>query len=409
MAVNEMYIMKKITWVLLSAVLAVAQGYAQTDSVQMDYRRSSLYSILVNHNDQKFAREISDVFLRIPTPDKYNDHNLSVRVVSMDEKLKDLQVVDEFVENNNIASRMVSRWFNRDPLTGVCNVDLVKQRGLYDASEFDKELAARSQRGLAMLEDAGEDLIGNSFLVVNDIRYIDREKTGRAIGATLRILGAVAGAALQTSAFTDFGDSMGDMMETLKGFKVNVVTHLYQLVWDEETAMTFYRDFYSDVPDPQKMASFDRNRGKFRMKYIGRQKSSGKDVSFLGVNLDDPEQMIRKACQRAIDENIASLQQNFEVFQVKTPLTSVAPLCAQIGMKEGITEKSRFEVLEAVMKDNKVEYKKVGELKPVPGMIWDNRYMAKEEGAVGADLGQTTFKKVSGRDFYPGMLIREIK
>lgn len=145
------------------------------------------------------------------------------------------------------------------------------------------------------------------------------------------------------------------------------------------------------------------------MKYIGMQKSSGKDVSFLGVNLDDPEQMVRKACQRAIDENIASLQKNFEVFKVKTPLVSVEPICAQIGMKEGVTEDSRFEVLEAVMKDDKVEYKKVGELKPVPGLIWDNRYMAKEEGAAGAGLGQTTFKKTSGRDFYPGMLIREIK
>ncbi|MBD9091176.1 MAG: hypothetical protein EGQ20_01395 [Bacteroides oleiciplenus] len=401
--------MKKIALVLMLAVLSAMQSYAQKDSTAMNYRRSSLYSLLINHDDQKFAREISDVFLQIPTPDKYNNHDLSVKVVSMGQKLKDTQVVDEFVKNNGIASRMVSRWFNRDPLTGVCDVELVKERGLYDASEFDKELAARSQRGMAMLEDAGEDLIGNSFLVVNDIRYIDREKTGKAFGTAFRILGAVADVALGTNSFSDLGDSMGDMMETLKGFKVNVITHLYQLVWDEETAMTFYRDYYSTDSDQAKKQAFDNHRSKFSMKYIGMQKSSGKDVSFLGVNLDEPKQMIRKACQRAIDENIASLQQNFEAFKVKTPLTEVEPICAQIGMKEGITEKSRFEVLEAVMKDNKVEYKKVGEIKPVSGMIWDNRYMAKEEGAAGAELGQTTFKKVSGRDFYPGMLIREIK
>jgi len=42
-------------------------------------------------------------------------------------------------------------------------------------------------------------------------------------------------------------------------------------------------------------------------------------------------------------------------------------------------------------------------------MIWDNRYMAKEEGAPGSELKYTTFKRISGRDFYPGMLIREIK
>lgn len=401
--------MKKNALVWMMAALTAIPSYAQENEAAMKYRRSSLYSLLINHDDQKFAQEISDVFLNIPTPDKYNNHDLSVKVVAMDQKLKETDVVDKFVENNNIASHMVARWFNRDPFSGVCDVELVKSRGLYDASEFDKELAAHSKRGMAMLEDAGEDLIGNTFLVVNDIRYIDREKGGKTASLIARLAGNIADAYLGGSTFSNLGNLAGDMMETLKGFKVNVQTHLYQLVWDEETAMTFYRDYYCSEPDNEKMAAFENNRNKFRLKYVGMQKSSGKDVSFLGVNLDDPQQMIRKACQRAIDENIASLQKNFEAFKVKTPLTNVEPICAQIGMKEGVTKDSRFEVLEAVKKDDKIEYKKVGEIKPISGMIWDNRYMAKEEGAAGAELGHTTFKKVSGRNFYPGMLIREIK
>lgn len=401
--------MKKILLALIVAASPLLQAAAQQDSLITNYRRSSLYSLLVKHNDQKFAQEISDVFLKIPTPDKYNNHDLSVKVVNMDVKLKDLEVIDNFIEDNGIASRMVARWFDRNPLTGVCTTDVVRERGLYNASEFDKELAARTQRGIAMLEDAGEDLIPNTFLIVNDIRYIDRQKTGQILSIALRGLGGIVAGATGIDAISDLGDSMGSMMETLKGFKVNVNTYLYQLVWDEETAMTFYKDYYCSAPDEQKKKSFEANRDKFRLTYIGSQKSSGKNVSFIGVNLDEPEQMIRKACQRAIDENIASLQKNFEVFKVKTPLTNVEPICAQIGMKEGITKDSRFEVLEAVMKDGKVEYKKVGELKPIEGMIWDNRYMAKEEGAPGADLGYTTFKRISGHDFYPGMLIREIK
>ena len=35
--------------------------------------------------------------------------------------------------------------------------------------------------------------------------------------------------------------------------------------------------------------------------------------------------------------------------------------------------------------------------------------LTKEENAKGADLGFTTFVKVRGGDFYPGMLIREMK
>lgn len=400
---------KKILFAGMVAALPLLTAFAQQDSLAMQYRRSSLYSLLIKHNEQKFAQEISDVFLKIPTPDKYNNHDLSVKVVNMDAKLKDTDLIENFIETNGIASRMVARWFNRNPFTGVCNTDTVRARGLYNASEFDKELAAHTQRGLAMLEDAGEDLIPNTFLIVNDIRYIDREKTGKAFGMALRLIGSVASSMTGLNYISDLGDNLGSMMETLKGFKVNVHTYLYQLDWDEETAMTFYKDYYCAEPDEAKKNAFEANRDKFHLKFVGSQKSSGKNVSFIGVNLDEPEVMIRKACQRAIDENVANLQKNFDVFKVKTPLINVEPLCAQIGMKEGITKDSRFEVLEAVMKDDKVVYKKVGELKPIEGMIWDNRYMAKEEGAPGADLGYTTFKRVSGHDFYPGMLIREIK
>ena len=107
---------------------------------------------------------------------------------------------------------------------------------------------------------------------------------------------------------------------------------------------------------------------------------------------------------------IASLQKNFDQFKVNTPLISVSPLKAYIGLKEGVTEKSKFEVLEAELsKEGKMTYKRVGVIQPKENLIWDNRYMASEEQAYGSDFGFTTFRKVSGGDFYPGMLIREIK
>ena len=119
--------------------------------------------------------------------------------------------------------------------------------------------------------------------------------------------------------------------------------------------------------------------------------------------------MIRKACQRAIDDNIVDLQKKFEQFRVKTPITSISPtITAQIGMKEGVSSESRYEVLEVIDNNGSMEYKRVGVIKPVPTMIWDNRFMAMEEGAYGADLGATTFIVESGKNFYPGMLIREI-
>lgn len=409
--------MKKLIYnlVLFAAVMLSYNGYAQNKKEVDEYRRSSIYTILINHKEQKFATEIKDAFVSLPVPDKYNDHNLSVKVLTMSGKLKDAKSDDEnkeiteFLNNNKVASRLVGKWFNRDMFTGECNSDLVKERGLYDANTYDVIMAEKSARSMALLQDSGEDLIGNTFVLVNDIRYVDKEKTGKAIGGVLRILGAIASAVSGVDV-TDLTDNLGSMMETLKGFKVKVNTFLYQLVWDEETMMDFYTTMYSNGPDNEKVKVFENRRGDFKLKYVGKVESKGGDVSFMGVNLDEPINMVRKACQRALDENIADLQQEFEAFRTNSPLISVEPLKAHVGLKENVTAGSRFEVLQAIEDETgKRTYKRVGVITPEKDQIWDNRYMALEEGAANASIGATTFKKVSGGPFYQGMLIREIK
>lgn len=409
--------MKKLIYnlVLFAAVMLSYNGYAQNNKEVDEYRRSSIYTILINHEEQKFATEIKNAFVSLPVPDKYNDHNLSVKVLTMSGKLKDAKSDDEneeiteFLNNNKVASRLVGKWYNRDIFTGECNSDLVKERGLYDANTYDVIMAEKSARSMALLHDSAEDLIGNTFVLVNDIRYVDKEKTGKAIGGALRILGALASIASGVDV-TDLTDNLGSMMETLKGFKVKVNTFLYQLVWDEEIMMDFYTTMYSNGPDSEKAKVFENRRGDFKLKYVGKVESKGGDVSFMGVNLDEPINMVRKACQRALDENIADLQQEFEAFRTNSPLISVEPLKAYVGLKENVTPESRFEVLQAMEDETgKRTYKRVGIVTPEKDQIWDNRFMALEEGAENASIGATTFKKVSGGPFYQGMLIREIK
>lgn len=407
--------MKKISIIAIMIVLLV--GVAQSKERQIDdisYRRSSLYSLLISHTDKKFNTEIENCFLQIPIPDTYNDHDLSVKIVNIEGDVEKEKVgkkdtpkgpaqITSFLEENRVASRLVGKWFMRDFNNGECMMDLIGSRGIYAASEIDKAKASANLKGEAMLADAGEDLIQNTFVLVNDITYIDKGVRSKNVGMGLRILGAVAAAATGIDAIEDIGNLAGSMAETLKGFSVRVNTSLYQLVWDDEAAAITY-DNWSD------RQAFEDNRGSYKLKYVGNKLSSGGTTSFLGIREDQPEIMIRKACQRALDENIANLQQNFQAFQIKTPLENVEPLEARVGKKEGITENSRFEVLEPQKDETgKITYKKIGEIKPVQNLIWDNRYMAEEEMAEGATLGCTTFKKVSGGDFLPGHLIRQIK
>ena len=406
--------MKKKNIFLALAVSIAMVGQAQETSV--DYRRSSLYSVLINHTDQKFAEEIKEAFLDMEIPDKYNDHDLSVKILDMDKKLKGAKsdrenaAITDFLNNNNIGSRLVGKWFNRDGFTGQCDVELVKERGLYNASEFDKAMAARSQRAKALLEDAGEELIGNTFVLVNDIRYIDKSKKSKGFATALRVLGSVAGAVTGTN-IDNLTDNLGDMLESIKGFKVSINTFLYQLVWDEPTSAIFYQNHFATNPDETKRKKFEAERGTYKLKFAGKVESKGSTTSFMGIKEDQPQMMVLKACTRAIDENIADLGHDVEAFRVKVPLLSTEPITAPIGMKEGVGKNSRFEVLE-VNEDpqtGKRSYKRVGIIQPINNLIWDNRFMAVEEGAAGATLGYTTFRKVSGDNFYPGMLIREIR
>lgn len=53
-----------------------------------------------------------------------------------------------------------------------------------------------------------------------------------------------------------------------------------------------------------------------------------------------------------------------------------------------------------------MSYVQVGLIKPVKGKIKDNRFMAEEDAE--SIVEATEFEKISGKDFYPGMLIREI-
>ena len=235
--------MKSLRYTLSIVLLGIAfSAFAQQADKENRYRRLSLCNILVKHDNEKFADEIEGQFLKIPVSEQYNDHNLSVRVVNVDDKLKGDADITAFVRRNDLGSRLVGKWFNRNMLTGKCDMDLVKARGLYDASAFDHELASRSPRGIAMLEDAGEDLIGNTYLLMHEITYVDKAKRSKMWGA---IGGALMGAAMayaggSSQDVSNIMKNTSDIISSYKGFSVKINSRLYRLVWNPEISGEFY-------------------------------------------------------------------------------------------------------------------------------------------------------------------------
>lgn len=403
--------MKKLI-IMLTLGLMTQISHAQDDE-NFKYMRGSLCIMMVEHPTLEFNDQIEKVFEKVPIPNRFNSHELGVRVLSFpnnDDQLANLKI---FSNENQLAKRIVAKWFGRNKNTGAFNIDLLKERGHYSATKIDVKGAMAQQRGMAVLEDLGENLIGHTYWVVNDIQYVNQGNFFKSVKDVANITKEVAGnktTSLEETLGIDFEDSAVGLLDKVKGFRVKITSHLFRLKWDEETSNTFYSEYYTENPeeDANKVNGFKGDKDLFKMEYVGSVTSTSSKTSVSGVTTN--EQMIRKVCTRALDKNIADLQHEFAEFRIKAPLISVEPLKAYVGMKEDINEKSRYEVLEAVPDERGVTtYKRVGLIKPIKGKIWDNRFMADEEKTTEAALDGTYFEIISGKDFYPGMLIRETK
>lgn len=381
------------------------------------YHRSSLYSIMLKHPEKEYCNEIIEAFKAIPIPDKYNNHDLKIKVMPapvLKAMTKDeieggyKDAILSLLNRNKVGGRLVEKWFDRDKTTGAFDMDLVAQRGYYDASIIDINLARLSARGKALLEDAGEELLNHTYVLVNDVRYGDKETIKTFVGGGIlaaNIFSLISGVDISNTA-----EQIGGLAGDITGFKVIVTSYLFRLDWNDEVANNFYNDLWVDksAPDLVRQQQWTGALGSFKLKYIGNASVFSGKTALGGVNSE--RDMFLKVCTRAVDKSISELQKNFDEFKVFTPLISVEPLRAYIGLKEGVDENSRYEVLEKSVDDmGRIKYKRVGEIKPEKGMIWDNRFMAEFDKEEGYDLQYTTFKKISGKNFYQGMLIREIK
>ena len=429
--------MKRIsTFVLLLFVslTSVAQdtiqqavfGSKKRTNMNATYHRSSWHNILISHQDQKYAEEILTTYYARPQSDKFNDHSLEINVVTAKgKKYAKKKLIDNYVFSSDIAKRLVAKWFNRNETTGYCDMNLIYRRGLEGATTEQIETSELAKLGKSILMDSGTDLIGNTFVLVHDVIYIDKGERNKKVAEGFRIFGEIMNAVMESSAQSsgdkstaEFGKSINelsrttaDIVDDFEGFRVKIKTHLYRLNWQDADNEYFYENYYLDslYYDEEKFLSWQN--ADYQLAYIGTQEVVCGETVLVGKY--DLSQLIKIVVYRTMDECVVKLQKNYEEFKIKEPIYEIdedGNVVAKIGLKEGVSEKSRYEVLEKIeSEDGTTKYKKVGEIKPVKNKIWDNRYMALEDGAPNSELAGTTFKVTSGRNLYPGLLIREIK
>lgn len=432
----------------------------QKKDVDENYRRSSICMILVDEDKLPQREIIKDTYLESPVPDKFNDHNIGLRffnpayitITTEDEEayleaaqaaldaqagegkkakkartgpgfggvmkglasvgmkmatgsdasamFDDINIKEyaikslKFLKEEQAAKQLFDKWFIND--NGDFSMDLVGERGIEGASMMDIQTALNSVRGTAMLADAGEELIKNTFVVVTRFRYIDKNELAKELDSAAS--GSQSGA---SSDATVLRGIIGD------GYYVRAHAFLFQLQWNDDIANTFYTELW-DNPYAYNSADI------FNMTYVGQETAFANVKQSIFSKSRPLEELVQVATINASDAVLAKLQKKYDIFKTKTPLLTVDPqITAAIGMKEGVEEGDKFEVLERSIDEEtgKTVYKRKGTLTVAKGGVWDNRYMAdvltgesQEDGAL-----QATVFEGSAGGLYPGMLIRQIK
>ena len=433
--------MRRTNLLLLISMLFCANIYAQEKGqAYKEYSRSSIASLNIYHPEDSMGQTIFDAFMSIPVPDKFDDHNVNVKyitdsditgarkrknglikaklgkILSKKDVEKNANALLTFMNNNDLATYYVAKWFNLhgDSTTDATfNMELVADRGYYNASEIDVKVAQQSARGMALLADAGEELIKNTYVLVNDITYIPEEERAMVRKATVGVLVAILDAVL-------YGDKAGAMTEgymkfedSRTGFALKNHSYLFKLKWDDEVAAKFYSDYYTDEPNEEKILAFFNDTTTFKLEYVGHV--FDRDVETGTKGNVNHKRMMEILVTRSIDKNVASLQKEHEEFRVKEPIFEILynkkgkciGYAAKIGEKEGIESGSKFEILQRKFDEEtgKTTYRRIGTTKATK--IWNNKFGAADLGEKGTEDGYTTFKKISA-EVLPGMLIREL-
>lgn len=436
---------------ILLAAFICGNLVAQTDGVLKEYRRNSLATMMIYHSEDTFGTHIYEAFQSIPIPDKYDDHNIGWNVIINDSIIgakrkktglikaeygkqltkkdvdKNGMALEKVLNNAQCAKVMVAKWFGMDLTDSLCNiwdgfnVELIQERGQYNASDLDVEMALNTTRGLATLSDAGEELLNNSFILVNDMTYVTAEEKAAAAKVAMNVLGGLLDTFLGGDLGSQLAQTGSKIADSFTGFTVKTHSYLFQLVWNDSILNTFYNNYYVSKPtclaDSNKIIAFLQDTSLFHLKYVAHEYEYDGKSTLKGKY--SREELVKTVCTQSMDKNIAALQLAYEDFKVKTPVYEIVTnpkgkivgYSAKIGKKEGIKETSSFQVVQRVFdpETKRTKYRYVATLVPVKGKIWDNRYNAVTEGNPGSNLTATVFRKKAGGEILPGMLIIEGK
>lgn len=419
--------MKNTTLTLMLLTLIItSESSAQ---VSTKYRRSSISMILMETPGLGENKElILNAYNNNPFPDKYNKHDVSVKNTSTesmtitDEDLilsgylkdtlstpmtimkaslnplkklrylnedstlatlepsdKEMQKVyaDKIINSNMIGKKVIGTWLNKKENFEV-DQDLIIERGMYSASASDM---ADTMDAIMDPKDMFKDveLLGNTYTVINSMDFYKNEPVARIVRdlAKVEAMKKLVG---KPQVLIDKSMAALDTIyeKTKEGYTVKCNSFLYKIKWNESTGDKVFNTFFNNSITDKKLA-WD-TASFMEMEFLGKTVSSS-IVTFKIGEKRTLNEIIDLQVRRTLDNAMAKLQKEFVQFRPVSPILAIEPFSVQIGLKEGVEPKQKYEILEMDYTELGIPYWKViGKVKTSKKLpIWDNRQGAEKQ------------------------------
>jgi len=377
--------MKKVYSLL--ALLISANIYAQDiqkgNRIPSTYDRSSITVFYMKFPGENHASEVEAKFPKIRLTDKYYDNSLNYMVFEAPFSRGDVSVVptkaiESFLMQKQVSKSIVSKWYNRKD-DGSMDLDLIFDRGTFNATDAQYIKAQATKRGENILKDYGNRLIEKSYILVLDYQNIQNMKEAK--------------------------------VEKMKGWKATVNGYLYKVKFNEETQNALYDCWIYPEDSPavrqEKVKKFQELNIPIEFvtqTVVYATASQPTEDTQLGklIKQKTEDQLLTELVQKGYDESLYYLEMKHEDFMVKTTIHQVRPIRAKIGLKEGLKCDHRYFAYEYVYneKTNSVEPRFRGVIRATSKIV-DNRQVAK------GDMPTSQFYQTAGRRLREGYLIRQ--
>jgi len=391
---------------LLSSQQAVQQGSkVKSKEPSTDYDRISLTYLLLDFSQSGGQNSnfdlLKSVFPSVKVSDKFDDNRIGRYLVSSPVTRQETEnaflfnpragneitkKVQSTLQSGYYPNEVIAKWFSRKA-DGTFGVELLQQRGLYNATDYDVKAAGASKLGMAKLMDAGEQLLNKSYLIVFDVSdLITKEE--------------------------DYNRQQKNSKTTINriknGYLGTVNAYLFKIDFNDTISSIFWQQFWAEQGDPAlaaKKAAFDQYQ--FPLSYVFRTSSRVEASQFnpgqaLAPKVQaTPEQLMEKLVSEGVSNVLFNIERSLEEFKVKTVLFSRRPLTAKIGLKENLRLDQRYFVYEMRQNNRGEVYShKMGVVRATRH-ITDNRQVS---------TGQTKpsrFYQVAGKRLDEGMLLQQ--